>query len=172
MTDFMLDEDIHRPIRPVTLRWRKFVVVADGTAESELAIRFAAVRASHITGGGLILFRTLQQEGFEHWMAVADRMRQEAMADAQDIMALESEKIVDITGVKPEIVIMEGEPKEELAKYILGRDDIFALVLGAGAAEDPGPLVDYFSREGCTSLGCPIIIIPHSMSLEQIDYMA
>lgn len=167
-----IGDDIHRPLRPVSRRWRRLLVVADGTPESELAVRFAAMRASHLTGGGLILFHAIQEEGFEHWMTVADRMRQEALADAEDLLEAQAQKVKDLTGVEADKVIVEGQPHSELAKLIAERDDIFALVLGTNSESDPDDMLSQFTREVLGQLTCPIIIIPESMTPEQIDSLA
>ena len=163
---------IHRPIRPVARRWRRLLVVADGSAESELAVRFAAMRASHLTGGGLILFHAIQEEGFEHWMTVADRMRAEAMAEAEDLLKVQAEKVKSLTGMEPEKVIVEGQPHIEIAKLVKQRDDIFALVLGTNSESDPDDMLSQFTREVLGKLTCPIMIIPESMTIEQIDNIA
>ena len=74
-------------------------------------------------------------------------------------------------GLQPDVVIREGQPKEELQAFIEGRDDVFVLILGANAEGDPGPLVDYFSGPLVGSLKCPVMIVPGSMSNEAIDAM-
>ncbi len=165
-------DDIHRPLRPVKKRWRTFVAVSDGTPESDLAIRFAAMRASHVTGGRITLFHAIQPESFQHWMSVADRMRAEALAEAEDMLKIQADKIAYNYGVRPKIEIHEGEPHEVLADYIKSDPTVFALVLGAGDPGAPGPLIDYFAREVIGTMTCPVIIIPAGMTTDQIDHMA
>ena len=163
---------IHRPLRKISKRHRKLMVVVDGSPESKVAIRFAAARASHITGGGLILFHCIRPGEFQHWVAVADRMREEALEEAQLLMEDVAERLYNYCGVTPEVVIAEGEPKDELTKYLASNKDIFGLVLGAGDEGDPGPLVDYFAHQHAGSLTCPVMIIPGNMTYEQVDEMA
>ena len=171
MTDMMPDE-IHGPIRPVAKRWRKLLVVVDGSPESKVAIRFAAARAAHITGGGLILFHCIRPGEFQHWMAVADRMREEAREEADELLRDMAERLHAYCGVVPETVIMEGEPNDEIRKFIEERKDIFGLVLGVGSEGGPGPLVDYFTHDLACSLPCPLFLIPGNMTYEQIDALA
>lgn len=165
-------EDIHGPIRPVAKRHRKLLVVVDDSPESKVAIRFAAARAVHITGGGLILFHCIRPGEFQHWMAVADRMREEAFEQAEELLAGVSQQLNDYCGVEPETVVVEGEPKEEVVKYIRTRDDIFGLVLGASEEGGPGPLVDYITGTVIGSLPCPVFLVPGSMTYDQVDAMA
>lgn len=165
-------EEIHGPIRPVGKRLRKLVVVVDGSPESQVAIRFAAARAVHITGGGLILFHCIRPGEFQHWMAVADRMREEAFEEAEELLAGVAQQLNDYCGVVPETVVVEGDPKEEIVKYIDGQDDIFGLVLGAGDDGGPGPLVDYFTGTAIGHLSCPVFLIPGHMTYDQVDAMA
>jgi len=164
--------DIHRPLRPVRKRWRNFVAVSDGTPECELAIHFAALRASHITGGRLVLFHAIQPESFQHWMTVAERMKAEALAEAQDRLTAQADRIMATYGVRPRVEIRDGEAHDVLIEYLSNATDVFGLVLGAGEAGTPGPLVDYFTQQGAASLKCPVIIIPHGMTLGDIEDMA
>ena len=167
-----IEAGLHRPIRKIKKRHRKLLVVVDGTPECKVAIRFAAARASHITGGGLIMFHCIRPGEFQHWLGVADRMREEALEEAQLMMDEMAERLHSYCGVTPEIAILEGEPKEQLMEFISGRNDIFGMVLGAGAEGDPGPLVDYFAHQKAGSLPCPVMLIPGSMTYDQVDEMA
>lgn len=164
--------EIHRPLRPVPRCVRKLVVIVDGSHESKVAMRFAAARASHITGGGLILFHCVRPGEFQHWMAVADRMREEAQDEAHDLLDAEAAWIKDYSGVTAEIAIKEGDPREELLRFICGREDVFGLVLGAGPSGEPGTIVDYFTHEKVGELPCPVMLVPSDMSDEKIDTMA
>ncbi len=165
-------EDIHGPIRPVAKRHRKLVVVVDDSPESKVAIRFAAARAVHITGGGLILFHCIRPGEFQHWMAVADRMREEAFEEAEELLSGVGQQLNDYCGVEPETIVLEGDPAEELIKYLNSRNDIFGLVLGASEEGGPGPLVDYVTSTAISEMPCPVFIIPGKMTYDEVDEMA
>ena len=171
-TDKEHSQEIHGPIRPPRKRLRKLVVVVDDSPESKIAIRFAAARASHITGGGLILFHCIRPGEFQHWLGVADRMRDEAYDDAEDLLNKVAKSLNDYCGITPRVIVVEGEPSEEILKFIESEQDIFGLVLGAGAEGEPGPLVDYFSGAEICALPCPVMLVPGSMTHDQVDAMA
>ncbi|GAK34744.1 universal stress protein A [Iodidimonas nitroreducens] len=157
------------PLGPIEDRPRNFVVVVDESEETRLAIRFASGRAGHIVGGGIILFHAVAPADFQHWMAVADRMRDEALAEARAMLEDVAAGIYAYSGVKPEIIVREGQPKEELYQFIKERQDLFALVLAASPGGEPGPLVDYFSGPLVAGLPCPVVIVPGSLDPESID---
>lgn len=165
-------DEIRGPIQPIKKRLRKLLVVVDDSPESNVAIRFAAARAAHITGGGLILFHCIRPGEFQHWIGVADRMREEARDDAVELLSKVSEKLHAYCGVDADIEIAEGEPQQELLKFLQSQEDIFGLVLGAGAEGEPGPLVDYFTGAEISGLTCPVILVPGGMTTEQVDSMA
>ena len=50
--------------------------------------------------------------------------------------------------------------------------DIAALVLGAAASGNPGPLVAHFTGVEAGKLRCPVMIIPGSLSSEAIDELS
>ncbi len=164
----MIDEKTGKK-RPMKDRPRKMVVVVDDTEEAKIATRFAAGRASHIEGGGLILFHCIRPGDFQHWIAVADTMLAEAYETGAELLGEIAERVFTYSGVVPEIVIVDGEPQEQLLKFMEERDDLFSLTLGANTDGDPGPLIDYFSGEVAGTLKVPIIIVPGGMTLDQID---
>ena len=164
---------ISGPISRPSLRRRRFVVVVDSSPESKVAIRFASLRAAHITGGALVLFHCIRPGEFQHWMAVAERMREEAKEEAQLLMEEVAERLNSVCGVVPEIVIKEGDPKAELQQFLEEQDDIFGLVLGISETPGtPGPLVDYFTHEHASMVGCPVILVPGGLSYEDIEDLA
>lgn len=156
---------------PMSERARMFLVVADGSPESDVAIRFAAGRAAHLKGGGVALFHAIPPGGFQHWMTVAERMREESLDDARTMLEGIAASVYAYSGVRPEIVIREGQPKEELLTFMDERDDLFALILGASTGDEPGPLVDYFSGPLLSRLKCPVVIVPGALTRDQIDAM-
>ena len=55
---------------------RKFLVILDDSRECLNAMRFAAMRASK-SGGGVTILSIIPPEEFNHWIGVADLMREE-----------------------------------------------------------------------------------------------
>ena len=157
------------PHRPIVERKRKFLVVIDDTTECRKAMRFASGRASHVEGGELILFHVLPDVEFQHWMGVADRMKEEAVEQAEEMVGKFADEVFDYCGVKAEIVIREGNHREELEKYVAEADDLFALFLGACSEGDVGPLVHYFAGELVGHLKCPVVVVPGGLDDSLID---
>jgi hypothetical protein len=50
--------------------------------------------------------------------------------------------------------------------------EIAALVLGAAGQGAPGPLVAHFTGNDAGSLRCPVMVIPGSLSDEQLDELS
>ena len=143
------------PFRPLARRRRRFVVVVDDSPECHVAIRFASGRAAHVDGGVLVLFHVIPPAEFQHWMAVEDRMREESLEEAELLMKDVADTVYNYCGVHPEVIIRQGQPKEELQKFIDEEEDLFALFLGADTEGDPGPLVTYFSGRPRVERSCP-----------------
>ncbi|RME61995.1 MAG: universal stress protein [Alphaproteobacteria bacterium] len=152
-------------------RYRKFLVVVDDSPECQLAIRFACGRAAHTIGGRLLLFHCVRPGEFQHWMGVADRMREEARAETEALMRAVADEVYRHVGLYSEIVIAEGEAKEELMAVLQQDTDIFVLILGAHPTDDPGPLVRHFTGAVAGRLPCPVVIVPGAMTMERIDAM-
>jgi nucleotide-binding universal stress UspA family protein len=150
---------------------RKFLVVLDNTTECLNAMRFAALRASH-TGGGVTILAVIPPEEFNHWIGVADIMREEARERIEAHFDIFSKRMQENEGVTPDLVIREGKPEVEIIDYIQDTPEVGVLVLGAGTGkEGPGPLVTYVLRNA-GSLPIPVTIVPGGMSKEAIVAVA
>ena len=147
---------------------RKFLVVLDDTRECVNAMRFAAMRASH-TGAGVTIVSVIPPEEYQHWMGVAEIMREEARERIEAHFEVFAKWMRDRQGVDPELVIREGEPLNEILDVIANDPTIGVLVLGAGTDKSgPGPLVSQLSRNS-GSLPCPMTIVPGEMSKERLE---
>lgn len=147
---------------------RKFLVVLDDTRECLNAMRFAAMRASK-TGGQVAIVSVIPPEEYQHWMGVAEIMREEARDRIEAHFEVFAKWMRDRQGVNPELLIREGEPLKEILDVIANDPEIGVLVLGAGTDKSgPGPLVTQLSRSS-GSLPCPLTIVPGEMSKERLE---
>jgi len=150
---------------------RKFLVVLDDSRECLNAIRFAALRAAH-TGGGVQILSVIPPEEFQHWMGVADLMREEARERIEAHFEVFAKWMRDKHGIQPELVIREGKPEDEILSQIEEDPEVRILVLGAGLDRSgPGPLVTQLSKNS-GALPVPITIVPGGLSKERMEAIA
>lgn len=146
---------------------RKFLVILDNTTECLNAMRFAALRAAH-TGGGVTILAVIPPDEFNHWIGVADIMREEARERIHAHFDVFSKRMQEKEGITPDLVIREGKTETEILDYIQDDPEVGVLVLGAGTGkEGPGPLVTHMMRASGT-LPIPVTIVPGGMSKEAI----
>ena len=147
---------------------RKFLVVLDDTRECLNAMRYAAMRAAH-TGGGVTILSVIPPEEYQHWIGVAEIMRQEARDRIEAHFEVFAKWMRDRQGVDPELIIREGEPVTEILDVIRQDPQIGVLVLGAGTDKaGPGPLVTQMSRNS-GNLPIPLTVVPGDMSKERLE---
>ncbi|MDT8343753.1 MAG: universal stress protein [Thermohalobaculum sp.] len=147
---------------------RKFMVVVDETPECQNAMRFAARRAQRTEGGVLMLY-VIQPDEFQHWMGVAEVMRAEARAQAEERLHELAEELRRLVGITPEFVIREGKRAEEVLRVIEEDPEVGVLVLGAGEGESPGPLVSHLVAKLGGRMRVPVTVVPGGLSLQRID---
>ncbi|HEY8564833.1 MAG TPA: universal stress protein [Beijerinckiaceae bacterium] len=156
-------ESGHRP---------KFLVVIDGTPESDRAVHFAARRAARIGGSVVMLAVAEPPESFE-WLGVGDAMREEAEEEAQALLETAAASARSVAGVDPEQIVRPGDRLLAIAGLIEEDEDIAFLVLAAGTAkEGPGPLVSGLAGKAASTFPIPIVIVPGSLTDEEIDALA
>ncbi len=147
---------------------RTFLCVVDDTDEFAAALQFACQRAKN-TGGRVALLYVIQPAEFQHWMAIGDRMREEAREEAEEMLNVAASVVQRRTGQVPALYIREGQVREEVVNLIEEEPHISLLVLGAACDTDgPGPLVSYLVEKMTGNLRVPVTIVPGNMSEEQI----
>ncbi len=150
---------------------RTYLVVVDDSPESRIALRFAARRAVK-TGGAVEVLAIVPPQDFVQWGGVQAAIEEEQRLRIEASIAASVGEIVDAAGIKPVIVIEEGEPVSAVRAYVGTRSDIAALVLGAAPAGNPGPVVNNFTGQDAGKLPCIVMIIPGSMSDEQLEALS
>jgi nucleotide-binding universal stress UspA family protein len=149
---------------------RKFLVVADGTAESEIAIHFASLRAKHTNGVVTLLAILSPPDTAGHWLGVQNIMREEARSEAEAVLHKLAAHVNEYSGIIPELVIREGRLADELLKFIDEDPDVAILVLAAGTGkEGPGPLVTLAAGSG---FRIPVTVVPGILTEEAIRALA
>ncbi len=150
-------------------RTRKFLVYVDETPECRVALRFASRRAKH-TGGGVTLLYVTQPADFQHWLAVEERMREEAHEEAEQLLHQTAALVNEIAGITPELVVREGTPSDVILALIDEDPDIRILVLGAAASsEGPGPLVALMAGKMAGAMHIPVTVVPGNLTESQVD---
>jgi nucleotide-binding universal stress UspA family protein len=150
----------------------KFIVVVDDTPECARAIHFAARRASR-TGASMVMLAAVDPPDNFEWIGVGEAMVAEAQEEAQKRLEEAAKEARSAAGLEPEQVIVIGDKAEAIAKVIEEDEDISFLVLAAGAGkEGPGPLVSTIAGKAASTFPIPIVIVPGSLSDEEIDALA
>ena len=150
---------------------RTYLVVVDDSPETRVALRFAARRAAK-TKGRVEVLAIVQPQDFVQWGGVQAAIEEEQRLRIEASVAANVGEIMDAAGIKPEIVVRQGDPVDVVRAYVGTREDIDALVLGAAPSGHPGPVVANFTGNDAGKLPCPVMIIPGSISDEQLENLS
>ncbi|MEP7350366.1 MAG: universal stress protein [Sphingorhabdus sp.] len=150
---------------------RTYLVVIDETEEARIALRFASRRAAK-TGGAVHILALVEQADFVAWGGVQATMEEEARVRAEELVTAAAGTIFDELGTRPAITVKPGDAVEVVRAMLEELPNIAALVLGAAAMGAPGPLVAHFTGTNSGTLRCPVMVIPGSLTDEQIDELS
>ena len=150
---------------------RTYLVVIDDSPEARVALRFAASRAVK-TDGAIEVLAVVEPQDFVQWGGVQAAIEEEQRLRIEANVAASVGEIVDAAGIRPTIMVREGEPVTVVRELIGERQDIAALVLGASPAGAPGQLVATFTGSDAGKLPCPVMIIPGGLSDERLELLS
>ena len=150
---------------------RAYLVVMDETREAHVSLRYAARRAAR-TGGAVEILALIPPQEFVQWGGVQAAIEEEAKLRAEAAVLQASGAIFEEAGIRPAILVRQGEPVKVIGELLKEREDIAALVLGAAAEGGPGPLIAHFAGAAAGTLPCPLVIVPGSLSDEALDRLA
>ncbi len=150
---------------------RTYLVVIDDSAEARTALRFAARRAVK-TGGAVEVLAVAKPQDFVQWGGVQAAIEEEQRLRIEGVVSAAVGEILDESGISASVVVQQGEPVKTVRDYVGTRKEIAALVLGAAPSGHPGPLVANFTGNDAGQLPCPVMIIPGSLSAEQLEHLS
>ena len=150
---------------------RVYLVIMDETEESRLALRFASRRAAR-TGGLVHIVALVPQQGFSAFGAVQATIEEEARSRAEALVTSAAGSLVSEGGRMPVVSVREGDAVKVVRDYLDEHPEVSALVLGACAEGNPGPLVTHFAVQHPGQLPCPLMIVPGSMSEGDLDRLS
>ncbi len=150
---------------------RTYLVIIDETEEAEIALRFAARRATK-TGGAVEVLALLPRPEFVAWGGVQDAIEDEARDRAETMVrnAIDTLKLENIVNLV--IKVKQGDPIELIRETLGENPEIGALVLAAARDGHPGPLIAHFAGADVGTLPCPLMIVPGALSNEALDRLS
>ena len=137
---------------------RTFLVVMDETREARSALRYASRRAATVDGAVHIL-ALVPQQNVSAFGGVQATIEQEARDRAEMLAHGAAGNLFSEIGIMPAISVRVGNAQKMIVDFLEEHREVAALVLGAAAGSNPGPLVTYFA-ERSGELPCPLYIIP------------
>jgi len=150
---------------------RKFLVIADDSAEFRAALSYASARA-RATDGIVALLRVLPPTDYSQWAGVRDEIEREQREEAETLLSGLSDQAAVKSGRPAEILIKTGQMKDAIREVLNTDRDIKIIVLGTSGG-NPGPLVNLLVREGVSTLGgtrpVPVTVVPGDLTDEAID---
>jgi nucleotide-binding universal stress UspA family protein len=146
---------------------RSYLVIMDESAEAAVALRWAARRAAR-NGFGVVILALVEPQEFVQWGGVQAAIEEEARLRAEAMVLQASGAIIEEAGVRPSILVREGEPVKVIDSYLKEDRAVAALVLGAAEDGGPGPLVTHFASVA-GSLPCPLIVVPNALPDEALE---
>ncbi len=151
---------------------RVFLCVIDASEEVHVALRFAALRALR-SGGRVALLYVIEPGDFQHWMSVAEKMREERREEAEQALQSRAAEVNSITGQMPTLYVREGDARDVIVALIEEEPSISILVLGAGGGgKGPGPLVSSLAGKLSGRFPIPITVVPGALTDERLDGVA
>ena len=150
---------------------RTYLVVVDDSAESRVALGFAARRAAK-TGGQIEVLGIAEPQDFVQFGGVQNAIEEEQRLRIEGVVSGAVGEILNESGMEANVIMRSGEVVRTVREYLDGRDEVAALVLGAAPSGNPGPLVANFTGADAGQLPCPVMIIPGSLSDERLEQLS
>jgi len=150
---------------------RTYLVVLDDSHEAQVALRWAARRAVR-TGGGVTVLAVVPPQEFMAFGGVQATIEDEARRNAEGLVARAAGTLFEESGLRPSLIVRQGEGPQVIRETIAADPQVAALVLGTAAAGAPGPLVAHFAGTDAGALPVPVMLIPGSLDDAAIDRLS
>lgn len=144
------------------------LVVIDDSDESSVALAYACARA-RATNGRVALLRVIEPDSFMHWASLREMAEQEAIEEANHLLARNAADVVRLSGRDPINFVRLGNRADAILELIQERQDIVVFILAAAVGDNPGPLVSSLARNLINQSRVPITVVPATMTEADIQ---
>ncbi len=145
----------------------KFLVCVDASPPSKVAVHYACRRAKN-TNGRVALLHVVPPVDFRQWSGVEQIMREERYEEANNLLQDIAADVNAWAGVMPELVVREGRIGDEILGAIDDDPAIDLLCVGSNPSDGRGRLVSFLAAHLSSRLTIPLVVIPGTLSDEQI----
>jgi nucleotide-binding universal stress UspA family protein len=146
-----------------------FLVCVANDGHSEVAARFAALRARN-SGGHVALLHIVEPPEFQHWAAVGELMRQETREEADALLEGIAANVAEITGRRPQLEVREGRIGDEILGHVTENASIDLLVVGAAPPDQGhGSLISWLAGQLAGQLNIPLVVVPGNLTEQQLN---
>lgn len=146
---------------------RIYLVIMDETEEARRALRFAARRAVR-TGGSVHILALVPRQEFVVFGSIQATIESEARERAEELALEAAGSLASESGLQPAVAVRTGSGPQVVRDYLAEHPEVSALVLGAAAEGNPGPLVTHFTSH-LGQLPCVLMIVPGGIDERGID---
>ena len=144
------------------------LVVIDDSDESSVSLAYACARA-RATNGRVALLRVIEPDSFMHWASLREMAEQEAIEEANHLLARNAADVVRLSGRDPINFVRLGNRADAILELIQERQDIVVFILAAAVGDNPGPLVSSLARNLINQSRVPITVVPATMTEADIQ---
>lgn len=149
-----------------------FLVCVSDQEESEIALRYACLRAKRL-GAKVALLHIQEPADFQSLMAVTDVIRHEKEEEAQTLLNRMADIAQQFCGQTPMLILREGRLEDEIVKAITEQKDVAMVVFGLRHDSLRGPkIASKLTAQLGNNLLVPLVLIPGNLSKEQIEALA
>lgn len=147
---------------------RRYLVCASNNSASRATLKLACVKAKH-HGGSVTVAHAIPPADMQTLFTVADRLKNEQRAEAEKFLSEMCEEAFALTGLMPDISILEGKIGEEIISTAMEDKDIMLLMIGLAEDSGRGKLVEWLSSQIGKKLLVPMMVVPGNLTDEQIQ---
>ena len=141
-----------------------YLVIADGTPEFRVALRYAANIAQQ-RRGHVAMAMIIEPTEFLGWGGVEAAVRDEARQKAEKEMSVLCAEVQSEVGITPAVIIREGIRTDEVIAIAKGNPTIVAVIMGVAAeTANNHPMMSFFTAKGLAQLNVPLVIVPGHMT--------
>ena len=156
-------------IQPSAERAVKYLVCVDHREESRIALRLACMKAK-ARGYRIDLLHVINPADFQTLGGIADRIREEQMTEAQDLLNTLSDDVRQHYGITPGIILREGNTGDEIVSVALSDPDTIMIYLGiAQQSSSRGKLAAWLAGQLGSKLFIPLLMVPGNLTDEQLQ---